>query len=43
VYMADALKSAPAHWEKRNVQFVLKTRLFGGTAGPPQVIAAHYW
>ena len=42
-YLEQALQSAPAHWEKRNLQFVLKTRLLGGTAGPPQVIAAHYW
>jgi hypothetical protein len=42
-YLAQALASAPAHWEKHNVQFVLKTRLFGGAAGPPQVVAANYW
>jgi hypothetical protein len=42
-YLGQALASAPPHWEKRNVQFVLKTRLFGGAAGPPQVIASHYW
>jgi hypothetical protein len=42
-YLDQALRNAPAHWEKRNVQFVLKTRLLGGTPGPPQLIAAHYW
>ncbi len=42
-YLGQALKSAPAHWETRNVQFVLKTRLLGGAAGPPQLVAAHYW
>ena len=42
-YLDLALKDAPPHWEKRNVQFVLKTRLLGGTAGPPQVVAAYYW
>ena len=42
-YLGQALQGAPAHWEKGNVQFVLKTRLIGGTAGPPQVIAAHFW
>jgi hypothetical protein len=42
-YLGQALKSAPANWENRNVQFVLKTRLLGGTAGPPQLVASHYW
>ncbi len=42
-YLGKALQNAPPHWEKRNLQFVLKTRLLGGTAGPPQLIAAHYW
>jgi hypothetical protein len=42
-YLGQALASAPSHWDRRNVQFVLKTRLFGGAAGPPQVVASHYW
>jgi hypothetical protein len=42
-YLEVALANAPRHWEKRNVQFVLKTRLFGGAAGPPQIVASHYW
>jgi hypothetical protein len=42
-YLGQALAAAPQHWEKRNVQFVLKTRLFGGAAGPPQVVASYYW
>jgi hypothetical protein len=43
VYLDQALQGAPSHWETRNVQFVLKTRMLGGAAGPPQVIASHYW
>jgi hypothetical protein len=42
-YLDRALRNAPAHWENKNLQFVLKTRLLGGNAGPPQVIAAEYW
>ena len=42
-YLAQALKSAPRGWEKKNAQFVLTTRLFGGNPGPPTVVAAHYW
>jgi hypothetical protein len=42
-YLDQALRNAPPHWENRNLQFVLKTRLLGGNAGPPQVIATQYW
>jgi hypothetical protein len=42
-YLRQALQQAPSSWERRNVQFVLKTRLLRATAGPPEVIAAHYW
>ncbi len=42
-YLGQALATAPSHWEKHNVQFVLKTRLFGGAPGPPRVVASHYW
>jgi hypothetical protein len=41
--LSKALENAPAHWETRNVQFVLKTRLLSGAAGPPEVVAAYYW
>lgn len=42
-YLADALKDAPPDWEKRNIQFVLETRIVGGTPGPPKVLATCYW
>ncbi len=42
-YLDEALRNAPTHWENKNLQFVLKTRLLGGNAGPPEVIAAQYW
>jgi hypothetical protein len=42
-YMSEALENAPSGWKDRNVQFVLSTRMYSGTPGPPQVVAAHYW
>ena len=42
-YLSKALQTAPAHSETKNLQFVLKTRLLSGTAGPPEVVAAYYW
>jgi hypothetical protein len=42
-YLKEALKKAPAHWERGNVQFVIATKMFSGMAGPPEVVAAHYW
>jgi hypothetical protein len=42
-YMTAAFKNAPRGWEMKNAQFVLSTKLYSGTPGPPQVVAAHYW
>lgn len=42
-YLERALKNAPPHWEAKNVQFVLSTRMFSGSPGPAQVVSAHYW
>ncbi|WP_031495232.1 hypothetical protein [Bryobacter aggregatus] len=42
-YLEQALKNAPQNWQRHNVQFVLTTRLIGGTPGPARVLAAHYW
>jgi hypothetical protein len=42
-YLAQALREAPSGWQKKNVQFVLSTRMFSGNPGPPAVVATHYW
>lgn len=42
-YLKEALRGAPNNWDRRNVQFVLSIRMFGGNPGPPAVVAAHYW
>lgn len=42
-YFGPALKAAPRDWRKRNVQFVLAVKMFGGSPGPPAVVASHFW
>jgi hypothetical protein len=42
-YLAEALKQAPSDWQRKNMQVVLSTRVMSGTAGPPQVLAVHFW
>jgi hypothetical protein len=42
-YMREAFKDAPRDWYRKNLQVVLKTAMVSGTAGPPSVIAAHFW
>jgi len=42
-YMRDAVRNAPRDWYRKNVQFVLKVKIVGGTPGPPNVVAMHFW
>lgn len=42
-YLAEALKSAPTDWKKKNMQFVVKTEVVDAVAGRPQVVASYYW
>ena len=42
-YLSEAFRSAPKGWYRKNIEVVLKTRLVGGTPGPPQVLAMHFW
>lgn len=42
-YMHDAFGMAPAGWSRKSIQVVLETTFVGGTAGPPKVIATHFW
>jgi hypothetical protein len=42
-YLSAALRAAPADWRRKNVQFVLGTRIIDGTPGPPRVLNAHFW
>jgi hypothetical protein len=42
-YLGVALRAAPRDWSRKNVQFVLGTRIIDGTPGPPRVLATHFW
>jgi hypothetical protein len=42
-YFAEALKNAPSDWARKNMQVVLSAKVMSGTAGPPTVLAVHFW
>jgi hypothetical protein len=42
-YLSRAIRQAPRDWQHMNIQVVLATRVIGGTAGPPQVLATQFW
>ncbi len=41
--LREALKSAPSGWEKKNLQFVLHTKVISGMAASQSVVATYYW
>ncbi len=42
-YLEQVLRSAPANWEKGNVQIVLQTSVTDRVSGPPRAVATYYW
>jgi hypothetical protein len=42
-YMREAFRAAPNGWWNKNIQVVLKNSPLNGVAGPPSVVAIHYW
>jgi hypothetical protein len=42
-YLAEALRGAPADWQRKNMQVVVETDVTNGMAGPPHVVAAYFW
>jgi len=42
-YFDAALKTAPGDWYRKNMQVVLSVKVMSGTAGPPSVLAVHFW
>jgi hypothetical protein len=42
-YFSQALQGAPRGWYTKNIQAVLSVKVMSGTAGPPKVIALHFW
>jgi len=41
--IAEALKQAPSHWQSKNLQFVLHTKVISGEATTPTVVATYFW
>lgn len=42
-YLIQAIHQGPSDWQHKNLQVVLSTRVIGGTAGPPHVLATQFW
>jgi hypothetical protein len=42
-YFREAVRSAPSDWNRKNMRAVLTTKVVGGTAGPPRILAVHVW
>jgi hypothetical protein len=42
-YMEEISKSAPAGWERKNMQIVIGTNTVGRSSGPPRVVATYFW
>jgi hypothetical protein len=42
-YMEEISKSAPAGWERKNMQIVIGTNPVGRSSGPPRVVATYFW
>jgi hypothetical protein len=41
--LAEAFRTAPAGWQKKNVQFVLHVKVFSGAPTSPKVVASYFW
>ena len=42
-YLQTLARQAPAGWERKNLQVVLSTEIINGIAGPPRILATHFW
>jgi hypothetical protein len=42
-YLEEAFRKAPADWQKKNLQILLKTTVTDSVAGPPRVVTSYYW
>jgi hypothetical protein len=38
-----ALAGAPSGWQRKNLELVLHTKIIGGEASKPRLLAAHFW
>jgi hypothetical protein len=42
-YLAAAVKLAPAQWERKNMQFLIATKVINGISGPPRLVDQYFW
>ncbi|MCX6632770.1 MAG: hypothetical protein NTW28_34655 [Candidatus Solibacter sp.] len=42
-YMEEVARQAPPDWDRKNIEIVIRTKVFNGISGPPTVLAAHFW
>jgi hypothetical protein len=42
-YMEELARRAPAGWEKKNLQVVIRTEVVRGSPGPPSIVATYFW
>jgi hypothetical protein len=41
--MAEAFRDAPAGWQRKNLQLVLRVKVIGGAPAAPKVVGRNYW
>jgi hypothetical protein len=41
--MAEAFHDAPAGWQRRNLQLVLRVKVIGGAPASPKIVARNFW
>jgi hypothetical protein len=41
--LEEAMRTAPADWDRKNVQLVLQTNVIDSIPGPPHVVASYFW
>src|SRR5690348_1942790 len=41
--MAEALRTAPAGWQKKNLELVLHVKVISGSPSAPKVVATYFW
>jgi hypothetical protein len=42
-YMQAAVQQAPKDWRRKNIQFLIETRVVGGGSGPPRLVDQYFW
>jgi len=41
--MTEALRGAPAGWQRKNLQLVVHVKVIAGSPSSPKVVATHFW